>query len=348
MRGAAARGAAGAGASPACLQAASPPARASSRPLSSPTASASGISASGWSLLALSWCLLLAGADARAVTAATRLVSLDTPSEAGVQGALMLAAYLLQYLVLGGLFESSHPAGALRQADAALRARRARQVRSEVCTGLLSLAVTVALAVGYMALLEPRTPYYGYFETRAWSWAWGLGGTLAYVAAFDTHFYWSHYVLHRSEWLWQHIHFQHHQYKEPSAFAQFAVHPVEAALQGPFGHFFVQLFFPVHPVHLAILGFLSSAYAFAAHDGRALALTNYHYYHHSKGRGRMTYFNLGFLTPVWDVLCGTRWYPEHPLWLEWEAKKGKILADTRDGKAGGIKNDAFDAYAKTQ
>ena len=53
------------------------------------------------------------------------------------------------------------------------------------------------------------------------------------------------------------------QYKEPSAFAQFAVHPVEAALQGPVGHFLVQLVFPVHPIQLALMGFLSSAWAFA-------------------------------------------------------------------------------------
>ena len=302
------------------------------------------ISATGWALLALSVFLLLVGADARAVTAATRLVALDTPQEAGVQTLIMLLSYLTQYCVLGGLFEGTHPAGALRNSQPAARARRARQVAAEVRAGALSMAVTVALAVGYMALLEPRTPFYGFFETHAWSWRWGALGVLAYVAAFDTHFYWSHWLLHRVEWCWQNIHFFHHQYKEPSAFAQFAVHPVEAAIQGPFGHFFVQLFCPVHPVQLAIMGFLSSAYAFAAHDGRLLAITNFHYYHHSKGRGRLHYFNLGFLTPFWDVIMGTRWHAQHPLWLEWEAKKAAIL-DTRDGTAAGARNDVFDAYA---
>ena len=85
----------------------------------------------------------------------------------------------------------------------------------------------------------------------------------------------------------------HHSYKEPSAFAQFSVHPLESVLQGPFGHFFVQLFFPVHPIQLALMGFLSSAWAFAAHDGRGLDI-NSHFFHHSKGRGRKYYFNLGF------------------------------------------------------
>jgi lathosterol oxidase len=213
-----------------------------------------------------------------------------------------------------------------------------------VRSGLLSLAVTVAVAVAYMALLEPHTPYYGFFETHAWNWAWGVAGCVAYVAAFDTHFYWSHWLLHESEYLWNNIHYFHHGYKEPSAFAQFAVHPVEAFLQGPFGHFFVQLFFPVHPVQLAALGFLSSAYAFAAHDGRFQAATNNHWHHHTKGRGRRHYFNLGFLTSFWDRVMGTRWHPEHPLWLEWEAQRqAGVLADTRDGTREGVSNDVFGA-----
>jgi lathosterol oxidase len=302
------------------------------------------LTAAGWALLAVAFLLLLAGADARAVTAATRLVALDTADEAFVQAGIMLAAYVTQYLVLGGLFEGTHPEGSVRTADPARRARRAAQVAAEVRSGLLSLAVTVGLAVAYMALLEPRTPFYGFFETHEWSWAWALGGAVAYVAAFDTHFYWSHWLLHEVEWAWHNIHYFHHGYKEPSAFAQFAVHPVEAAIQGPFGHFAVQLIFPVHPIQLAIMGFLSSAYAFAAHDGRLQAMTNFHWFHHTKGRGRKHYFNLGFLTPAWDVVMGTRWHPQHPLWLEWENRRAAAgLADTRDGTAAGIKNDVFGA-----
>ena len=127
----------------------------------------------------------------------------------------------------------------------------------------------------------------------------------------------------------------------PNSFAQFAVHPVEAALQGPVGHFLVQLWFPVHPIQMAVMGFLSSAWAFAAHDGRGGDF-NSHYFHHSKGRGRKHYFNLGFLTPFWDVVCGTRWSETHPLWVQWneEEKRGR-LADTRDGTLNGEPNSIF-------
>ena len=130
------------------------------------------------------------------------------------------------------------------------------------------------------------------------------------------------------------------------SFAQFAVHPIEAALQGPVGHFCVQLWFPVHPVQLAVMGFLSSAWAFAAHDGRGGDF-NSHYFHHSKGRGRSAYFNLGFLTPFWDVVMGTRWSETHPLWVQWKEQEraGKGF-DTLDGTAAGAPNSEFVSEGK--
>jgi sterol desaturase/sphingolipid hydroxylase (fatty acid hydroxylase superfamily) len=207
-----------------------------------------------------------------------------------------------------------------------------------------TLFVTVTLTLLWMFWGEPRTYFYGFFAAGSgheFNFAWAVLSVVAYVFWFDTWFYWSHRWLHDIDWLWHHVHFVHHQFKEPSAWAQFAVHPVEAALQGPVGHFLCAIFFPMHPVLHAVLGFLSSAWAIAAHDGRALDL-NSHYFHHSKGRGRHVYFNLGFVTPFWDQICGTRWSEDHPSWVEW--KTSKALFDTRDGTAKGVTNDVFQCY----
>ena len=76
-----------------------------------------------------------------------------------------------------------------------------------------------------------------------------------------------------------------HDFVNPSAFAQDAVHPFEAVLQGPAGHHLAGVFYPLHPIHHAILGFLTSIYAVAAHDGRALDL-NSHCKHHHYGQVR--------------------------------------------------------------
>lgn len=211
-------------------------------------------------------------------------------------------------------------------------------------SGVLSLAITVVLAVFWMFAVEPHLYFFGYFVPHQWNPVWGLAGLVAYIISFDTWFFWSHYALHNSNFLWNHIHYFHHQYKKPTAFAQFAVHPIEAALQGPVGHFCVQLWFPVHPVQLALMGFISSAWAFAAHDGRWMDF-NSHTFHHTKGRGRKHYFNLGFLTPLWDILLNTRWHTAHPLWLSWQRNEADAdHQDTRDGLPGGAPNDVFRAF----
>ena len=327
--------------------------------------------ASSWSPRALGWVeflllvaalgLFCAALDVRFVAALreqlrpfdTKMVQLSSASDARLQAGIMLLVYCVQYCVLGGLLEGTHPDGALSSSLSPERlALRRKQVRSEFATGIFSLAVTVACAVLWMWQVEPLLWTYGWFASAAdggkgheLTPALAIGGVLAYVAAFDTHFFWSHWLLHESTFLWNTVHYYHHSYKEPSAFAQFSVHPLESVLQGPFGHFFVQLFFPVHPVQMALMGFLSSAWAFAAHDGRGGDI-NSHFFHHSKGRGRKYYFNLGFLTPFWDVVMGTRWHANHPLWLQWkaESKAGKVH-DTRDGSGVGLKNDIFEAYA---
>jgi len=53
---------------------------------------------------------------------------------------------------------------------------------------------------------------------------------------------------------------------------------------------------------------------------------------------------LGYVTPFWDQICGTRWSENHPLWEQWKSKQGKEIFDTRDGTKAGINNDSHNAY----
>jgi len=277
---------------------------------------------------------------------ATELLHMDTPSDAFIANIFVFVAYALQYTMLGGVFELSNPKGYRLNTDKERADRRLKQVKTEIKIGLQSLIVTVGITIFYMAYLEPLMPLYNFFENRSYNIWWFLASAVAYTFWFDTYFYWSHRWLHDYDVLWNNVHCVHHRFKEPSCFAQFAVHPVEAALQGPIGHYIGSWFFPFHPAALAFFGFFSSAWAVAAHDGRSLDL-NSHYYHHSKGRGRFIYFNLGFLTPFWDQICGTRWHEKHPQWIKWNTEKGKKLFDTRDGSKDAVSNDAYEAYKDT-
>ena len=173
-------------------------------------------------LLIAAVALFCAGADARFPgwlrealrpydTATVRLSSF---SDAQYQTGVMLVVYILQYCALGGLFEGTHPDGALSGSLSPLRlAQRRKQVRSEFATGVVSLSVTVACAVLWMWKAEPRLWTYGYFaaadqggQGHELTPALAVGGVLAYIAAFDTHFFWSHWLLHESTILWNNVH----------------------------------------------------------------------------------------------------------------------------------------------
>lgn len=287
-------------------------------------------------------CALSDAAIAFGKNIATSLLQMESATDLTIVSAFVFFGYAFQVLALGGVFELTNPNG-FRLLKGEKSERRLKQVKSEIKMGQSALCLTVAMTLAWMKYGEPRTYFYGFFETHEWNIWWGLGGLAAYVWWFDMWFYFSHKWLHDIDFLWNHVHYQHHRFKEPSAFAQFAVHPVEAALQGPVGHYMGTLFFPFHPVQLALMGFLSSAWAVAAHDGRQWDFNN-HYDHHCKGRGRFIYFNLGFLTPFWDVVMGTRWHEDHHMWQKWKTGKGKTVFDTHDGSSSGKPNDIYEAY----
>ena len=145
-------------------------------------------------------------------------VRLADVSDARLQSGVMLVVYLVQYALLGGIFEFTHPDGVLSSTLSPERlALRRKQVRSEVATGVFSLVVTVLLAVLFMWKIEPHLWTYGFFETHEFTPAYAILGVVAYVVAFDTQFFWSHWILHESEFLWNSVHYYHHSYKEPSS-----------------------------------------------------------------------------------------------------------------------------------
>ena len=170
-------------------------------------------------------------------------------------------------------------------------------------------------AVTWMYFIEPYLWTTNYFVTHRYTLTWFIFNVLVYGLIFDSWFYWTHRALHESQYLWDKIHTTHHGFKNPSAFCQDAVHPLEGLVQGmtnvscfqwnsfsfrkgPMGHYLTALIMPVHPIALAFFGLFTSCYAsksqkhlfyffgicslVAAHDGR-LGDFNHHYAHHNKG-----------------------------------------------------------------
>lgn len=204
--------------------------------------------------------------------------------------------------------------------------RRMEEIRKQIKMSVVALIVVCVISAGWFWLIEPHTPYYGYFETHEYTFGEFVKNVVIYLLAFDTYYYWFHRMLHL-DWFMKKVHAHHHQFMEPTAFAQDAVHPFESFLQGPFGHFLATLIYPMHPVTITVIGFLTSCYALLAHDGTWGDL-NEHHYHHWYHR-----CNYGLYWGLWDFICDTRYsekkYPVRyiPTWekeaLEAEKKKAK-------------------------
>lgn len=140
-----------------------------------------------------------------------------------------------------------------------------------------------------MYFIEPYLWTTGYFVHHSYTFSWFIFNVLVYGFVFDSWFYWTHRALHESKYLWDNIHTTHHAFKNPSAFCQDAVHPLEGLIQGkndncstrmsieqtnkfdpfvslslcvgPVGHYLTVLIMPVHPIALAFFGLFTSCYA---------------------------------------------------------------------------------------
>lgn len=83
-----------------------------------------------------------------------------------------------------------------------------------------------------MYFIEPNLWTTNYFVMHRYTLLWFIANVLVYGFVFDSWFYWTHRALHESKYLWDQIHTTHHAFKNPSAFCQDAVHPLEGLVQG--------------------------------------------------------------------------------------------------------------------
>lgn len=158
--------------------------------------------------------------------------------------------------------------------------------------------------------IGPHTTYYSKIEDY---------GRLYFFAAFplmfiihDTYFYWTHRLMHHPK-LFKVFHLVHHQSTNPSPWAAYAFHPLEAIVES--GVFAIFLFtIPIHTLHLPIFFLLSIIYnvyghigyeiypkGFATHWlGKWINTSVNHNQHHQYFKG-----NYGFYFLFWDRLMGT-------------------------------------------
>lgn len=166
------------------------------------------------------------------------------------------------------------------------------------------------LLILYSNSIRPLTTFYTHIPLFGWPY---------FILAFplmlfmhDTYFYWAHRAMHHPK-LFKTIHLVHHKSSNPSPWAAYAFHPLEAIIESLI--FVIFLFtIPVHSIHLTSFFVLSLLYNVYGHLGFELYPKGFnkhwlgkwlntsisHNQHHQYFKG-----NYGLYFTFWDRLMGT-------------------------------------------
>lgn len=188
---------------------------------------------------------------------------------------------------------------------------QAADLRREIAYSCSTLCVFAALGACIVGLLVTGHLTI-YRRPDEFGWTWLVLSLPALLLWHDVYFYVTHRLLH-TPWLFRHVHGVHHRSRNPSPFAAYAFHPVEALINGlvtPLAllvvpvHGLVLLAFALHQIVRNAHGHLSvetMPRGFVRHWfwGR-FTTTTHHHLHHETARG-----NYGLWFTWWDRVFGT-------------------------------------------
>ena len=178
-------------------------------------------------------------------------------------------------------------------------------------------SVNTILIFGLVPLLLVKNPEVRvhttfYMKIADHGWAWFF---LAFPVMFimhDTYFYWMHRLMHHPR-LFKLFHLVHHRSTNPSPWAAYAFHPLEAIIE--VGIFVIFLFtIPMHALHFFLFFLMSIIYNVYGHLGWEIYPKGFskhwlgkwintsvnHNQHHQYFKG-----NYGLYFLFWDRLMGT-------------------------------------------
>jgi lathosterol oxidase len=144
---------------------------------------------------------------------------------------------------------------------------------------------------------------------------WLFASLVLSLIIHDTYFYWMHRLLHHPR-LFKHAHLVHHQSTNPSPWASYSFHFIEAWTEGAV-LLVITMILPMHMISIllfVIVGFIINVYGHLGYEVapkwlrrtflfEILNTSVHHNLHHSKFKG-----NYGLYFRIWDRLMGT----EHP------------------------------------
>jgi lathosterol oxidase len=161
---------------------------------------------------------------------------------------------------------------------------------------------TLLAAPMQLAVFSGKSQAYFRIEDRGWGYL--VLSVVLLLLLTETMVYWTHRALHHPL-LFRTIHVRHHQFRQPTPWAAFAFHPLDAFAQA-FPYHVAAFVFPLHVGAYTVAMSLGMVWSISIHDRvslfphRWLLYAGHHTLHHLHNR-----FNLGQYFTAWDRLGGT-------------------------------------------
>ena len=210
-------------------------------------------------------------------------------------------------LIAGGAYSVVWQLGRERFAHRRIQPRpRAAQIRRELIWSCWSMLILSALLTASWWLSTVGWSRV-YFDVDEHSWAYLLFTVVVMAVVHDSYYYWAHRFMHHPR-VFRYVHKLHHGFTNPTPFASYAFHPLEAMIEVAF---FAPLAFvmPMHPTAVGIYIVVLTILNVISHLGyefyvprlaRWFITSTHHNLHHARGKGHfMLYFNF------WDHVMGT-------------------------------------------
>lgn len=207
--------------------------------------------------------------------------------------------------------------------------RREDYVR-EIVYSFLTFGVFAGVAVLVLAgPLRPYTQIYG--DVAEHGWVYFFSSLLLVLLIHDAYFYWAHRLMHHPR-IYRFVHLTHHRSTNPTPWAAFSFHPIEAVVEAGI-IFFIAFLFPVHTGVILLFVLVMTVYNVYGHLGwelypagmarhplgRWINTSISHNQHH-----RHVHSNYGLYFLWWDRWFGTL-HPDYEAAFERRARSEPVI-----------------------
>lgn len=206
------------------------------------------------------------------------------------------------------------------------------QIRREILYSLSSMFIFTIIGTTVFSL--HRNGYTKiYTNMHEHSIAYFVFSTIAFIVIHDAYFYWSHRLMHHKK-IYPYVHLIHHKSYNPTPWAAFAFHPLEAIAQVLILPIMIFLM-PLHPLAIFIWGIYQLALNIGGHLGFEIFRKGFTKRFYTMWSNTSTHHNMhhkyvncnyGLYFNVWDRMMGTN----HPNYdEEFDAvceRRGKIIS----------------------